>query len=247
MNQVVEIEHKTPQPVSEAVSFLAMIERAARDPSVDVDKFERLMLMKERVEANAARKAFNAAVAVAKGEIGLIVKNAKGHNDKAYADFAAIASVVDPVLAAHGLTYRFRTQQTDRINVTCILSHSDGHSEETTLAGPPDTSGSKNAIQAIGSTLTYLQRYSLIQSLGLAATKDDDAKSADKSLQSVVDEGRSIALKEGVIALGNWWQKTLTKDQRTALGSGVLSVLKWIAENGTNAPIDGYDDNSGAE
>ena len=62
--------------------------------------------------------------------------------------------------------------------MTCILSHKAGHSEETTLAGPADASGSKNAIQAIGSTLTYLQRYTLVQALGLAATLDDDGSSA---------------------------------------------------------------------
>ena len=53
-----------------------------------------------------------------------------------------------------------------------------GHSEETTLSGPADSSGSKNAIQAIGSTLTYLQRYSLVQMLGLAASNDDDGAAA---------------------------------------------------------------------
>mgnify|MGYP000541184124 FL=1 len=60
--------------------------------------------------------------------------------------------------------------------VTCILSHRDGHSEESSLSGPADASGSKNAIQAIGSTLTYLQRYTLVQALGLAAGDDDDGK-----------------------------------------------------------------------
>jgi uncharacterized protein YyaL (SSP411 family) len=61
--------------------------------------------------------------------------------------------------------------------VTCVL-FGHGHSEETTLSGPADASGSKNAIQAIGSTLTYLQRYSLVQALGLAAAEDDDGNTA---------------------------------------------------------------------
>ena len=86
--------------------------------------------------------------------------------------------MVDPIIGAHGLSYRFRTTQNDRISVTCILSHKAGHAEETTLSGPADSSGNKNAIQAIGSTLTYLQRYSLVQMLGLAAGNDDDGKAA---------------------------------------------------------------------
>lgn len=141
-----------------------------------IEVLTKLMDLSERWEANQARKAFDEAIAAAKSEIPPIVRSAKGHNDKKYADFAAIASVVDPIISRHGLSYRFRTMQDDKIRVTCVLSHKAGHSEETTLAGPSDTTGNKNAIQAIGSTLTYLQRYSLVQALGLAAANDDDGK-----------------------------------------------------------------------
>lgn len=166
---------------SETEAVLNMIERAARDPSVDMDKMLKLMDMRERSEIKQARVAFDEAISAAKGKIPPITRNATGHNDKKYADFAAIAKVVDPILAEHGLSYRFRTTQNDKISVTCILSHKAGHSEETTLVGPPDASGSKNAIQAIGSTLTYLQRYSLVQMLGLAASKDDDGRAAGEN------------------------------------------------------------------
>jgi hypothetical protein len=155
-----------------------MLARAVQS-GADLDMIEKLMGLQERWEASHARKAFDEAIAAAKSKIPPIERNAKGHNDKRYANFAAIAKVVDPILSENGLSYRFRTNQAERISVTCILSHKAGHSEETTLSGPADTSGSKNAIQAIGSTLTYLQRYSLVQMLGLAASTDDDGKSAD--------------------------------------------------------------------
>jgi len=160
-----------------ALTPLAMLNRAM-ETGASMEVLEKFMSLHERWEAGNARKAFDAAISEAKAEIPPIVKNAKGHNDKRYANFAAIAAVVDPILSKHGLSYRFRTAQTDKISVTCVLSHRDGHNEETTLAGPADNSGSKNAIQAIGSTLTYLQRYSLIQALGLAATEDDDGRAA---------------------------------------------------------------------
>jgi hypothetical protein len=143
--------------------------------SGNIELAEKLMGLHERWEKNQARKAFDAAISTAKAAIPPIVRNRSGHNSKKYADFAAIALVVDPILSTHGLGYRFRSTQTDaRISVTCILFHRDGHAEDTTLSGPADTSGSKNAIQAIGSTLTYLQRYSLVQMLGLAASDDDN-------------------------------------------------------------------------
>lgn len=157
-----------------------------------IETLERLMNLQERYEAGQARRAFDEAIAEAKAEIGPIGRNKTGHNAKKYADFAAIASAVDPVLSRHGLSYRFQTSQGDRIAVTCILSHRGGHSEQTTLEGPPDTGGSKNAIQAIGSTLTYLQRYSLVQMLGLAAADDDDGKATAKDTEVVSDEQAAI-------------------------------------------------------
>lgn len=148
-----------------------VVARAVESGNWDiVDKY---MALQERYEANQARKSFNEAIAAAKAEIGPITKNRTGHNGK-YADIGAIAKAIDNVLSKYGLGYRYRSAQADRITVTCILFHKLGHSEETTLSGPPDTSGSKNSIQAIGSTLTYLERYTLIMALGLAISSDDD-------------------------------------------------------------------------
>lgn len=199
--------NEMPAPRVETGSAITPMEmlNAAVQRGADLDVLTKLMDLQERWEKNQARKDFDEAIAAAKAEIGPVIRNAKGHNNKAYADFAAIARSVDPIITAHGLSYRFRTTQTERINVTCVLSHKSGHFEETTLSGPPDASGSKNAIQAIGSTLTYLQRYSLIQALGLAAANDDDGATSDeatgpisaeqaKRLMSLVDEtGTDIA------------------------------------------------------
>src|SRR5262249_50835070 len=69
----------------------------------------------------------------------------------------------------------FRPSQDDgRIKVACILAHVDGHREESTLSSSADVSGNKNSIQAVGSAVTYLQRYTLKMALGLAAAVDDD-------------------------------------------------------------------------
>lgn len=157
---------------------MGILDRAVAQ-GANVETLEKLMGLQERFEKNQARKEFDEAVAAAKAEIPPIVRNRQGHNEKRYVDFSAIARVVDPIITKHGLSYRFRTAQSDRISVTCVLSHRAGHFEETTLTGPADSTGNKNAIQAIGSTLTYLQRYSLVQMLGLAASDDDDGKAGD--------------------------------------------------------------------
>lgn len=184
--QVMERDERPAGSVSVIVTPMQMIERALSN-NASLEVIEKFMALQERWEKSEARKAFDAAIAGAKATIEPAVRNATGHNNRRYANFAAIAEAVKEPLAQHGLSYRFRTVQAERISVTCILSHRDGHSEENTLSGPPDKTGIKNDIQAIGSTLTYLQRYSLIQALGIATTEDDDGKAAG-GVGSITDE-----------------------------------------------------------
>jgi hypothetical protein len=160
--------------------------------SGNLELAEKLMGLQERWERNQARKAFDNAMAEAKSEMPIIIKDQtvdfssqKGRTNYKYEDMAGLARQVDPILSKHGLSYRYRTSSDkESMTVTCIVSHRDGHSEENSLTAPNDLSGNKNAIQAIGSTQTYLQRYTLKAALGLAASKDDDAKSADVELIS---------------------------------------------------------------
>jgi len=221
------IEHE-PSAVrkNNAITPLEMLDRALSS-GADPDTLAKLMALQERWQANQARMAFDEAISNAKAEIKPVIRNAKGHNDKRYADFAAIASAVDPIITKFGLSYRFKTTQTDRISVTCVLSHKEGHFEETTLAGPPDTSGNKNAIQAIGSTLTYLQRYSLTQALGLAATNDDDGKAA--GLGETITEDQAMYLRELIEAVG--------ADERRFCAHGKVERLEDIRADQFDAAV----------
>ncbi len=196
MTAQVKNEVVTLQPSAMALTPMDMLDRAITS-GASIEVLQRLMDLQERWDRNQARRAFDDAVASAKAEIKPVVRNATGHNSKRYADFAALALAVDPIISKFGLSYRFRTAQSDKIAVTCILSHKAGHYEETTLAGPADTTGNKNAIQAIGSTLTYLQRYSLVQALGLAASNDDDGAAA--GLGEKINEEQLAAIQTLIV------------------------------------------------
>lgn len=171
-----------------------MLNRAVSQ-GANIDVLEKLMALNERWEASQARRAFDDAIASAKAEIppirknrhvGFAAKNGGARTDYDYEDLAEIARTIDPILGKHGLTYRWRT--TSEVNqpivVTCILSHRAGHREENTLMAGRDESGNKNSIQAVGSTATFLQRYTLKASLGLAAANDDDGRAAGASVAS---------------------------------------------------------------
>lgn len=160
----------------------------AVDGGADVATLEKLLDLQQRWQADEARRAFDAAMSDAKAKMPKITKGREVDytNDKGkrtnyrYEDLASIAETINPILSEHGLSYRFRTESPPNapISVTCIISHRLGHSEENTLSAPRDEGAGKNSIQAIGSAVTYLQRYTLKAALGLAASYDDDGRLA---------------------------------------------------------------------
>lgn len=179
-----------------ALTPMHMLERAIKS-GAGIEVLTKLMDLQEQWEGRQARKAFDEALSAAKTEIPVIVKNrqvgfdsktpGKSSTNYKHEDLAEIARTVDPILGKHGLSYRFRTtsRPNEPITVTCIVSHRLGHSEENTLCAGRDDTGNKNSIQALGSTLTYLQRYALKAALGLAASHDDDGIAAGNASKPI--------------------------------------------------------------
>ena len=196
MTALAAVERMEPEAhTGTALTPMDMVGRAVAS-GASIEVVEKLMALHERWEANQGRKAFDEAMSAAKAEIPVIFKSrevdftsSKGRTHYRYEDLAEIAKTVNPILGRHGLSYRFRTTSpaNEPVTVTCIVSHRQGYSEENTLSAGRDESGNKNSIQAIGSTLTYLQRMTLKAALGLAASSDDDGKAAE-SVETISDE-----------------------------------------------------------
>lgn len=176
--------------------FLATVERFVSDPGIDPNKLTVLLDQQFRYEDRKAQRRFDEALAHAKAEIPIIKKSKlvgyelkKAGADRTsywHEDLADIIEIVNPILSRHGLNVTWRTktekQQIEsngevsfaiEVMVTCVVA-GFGHREETTISAMADKSGSKNSVQAVGSTQTYLQRYTIKTMLGLAAAKDDD-------------------------------------------------------------------------
>lgn len=152
--------------------------RVAMNQGADLDKLTKLMDLQERWERSEAQKAFVVALNAFKADPPVITKNkavAFGNTRYSHATLDHVCDAVIKGLSRHGICHRWKVaQDAEWITVTCLLTHCLGHSEETTLKGCPDNSGSKNSIQAIASTVTYLQRYTLLAATGLAAGGTDD-------------------------------------------------------------------------
>lgn len=167
---------------------------------LSIEKLQQLMELQLKWEANEARKAFVSAMNAFKANPPTIVKNrdvAFGNTKYSHATLDNVCEQVTKALSVHGITHRWKIDDSgDMIAVTCVLTHGRGHSEETTMRGPADQSGSKNPIQARASTITYLERYTLLAATGLAAGNDTDG-ATEESSPSLSDE-RFLALQDGI-------------------------------------------------
>jgi len=157
-----------------------MMERGIK---IDVDQMAKMQEIAERFEANEARKAFHVAMAKFKEDPPKIFKNktvtyGTGDNKTSYKHItlAKLATILDEAFSKCDLSFTWKTEDLEKglIKVTCILTHMLGHSESSCMTSLADGSGSKNPIQAKGSAITYLQRYTLKSVAGVAEEGDDD-------------------------------------------------------------------------
>lgn len=196
MNAVTKPKHEvaTVEHARNALTPMELLDRAITSGAAP-EVLGKMMELQERFDAGQNRKAFDVAMAAAQAEMPAITKDKtvdftsqKGRTTYKHATLGNIEKTVKPVLARHGLHYRYNTKsEPERMTVTCIVAHRAGHFEENTLSGPLDTSGNKNSLQSIGSTQSYLQRYTLMAALGLGASEDDDGKAAGTG-ETITDE-----------------------------------------------------------
>lgn len=172
-------------PLAGALAFL----QAGGNP----EQLREMMQLEREWKADLAKQAFNDAMAAFKLEAIVIIKDktvsyptqrkdgSVGANTSyKHATLGNVVETVMPRLAAHGLSHSWNPRrEADRVVVTCTITHKQGHSESVTLDAPLDSSGSKNNIQAMGSSVSYLSRYTFLSICGLATKEmDDDAKGA---------------------------------------------------------------------
>ena len=163
---------QVPAPVV-PITPMQMLEIAVQQ-GADLDKLKQLMDLNDRYEAAQAKKAYNVAMSAFRAECPIIDRTREGHNSK-YAGLAEALEQIKELISRNGLSHGWKTnQEIGYVTVECTVTHVDGHQESTSLTAEPDLSGNKNSIQAIGSSVSYLQRYTLFAILGLAAKDQDD-------------------------------------------------------------------------
>lgn len=191
------IEHETPireltlepQPerqmpaiqAPQTMTPMAMLSIAVQQ-GADLDRLQKLMDLQDRFEAKEARKAYTEAVAAFKAEAPVVTKDKDNlQYGSRYSSIGNTVTTINPTLSKFGLSASWDVDQSDAIEVTCILAHKAGHSESRKIKASPDDTGKKNALQQIKSTVTYLKLATFELVTGIASTEanqDDDGNSS---------------------------------------------------------------------
>lgn len=183
MNAVV----RTNEP--EPASMLAVIQRVAMDPACDIDKMERLLQMKERIDARDAEAEFNAAMSAAQSEMGRISADANNPQTRSkYASYGKLDSVLRPIYTRHGFALSFDetdSPKADHVRILCRVSHKAGYSRIYQKDMPADGKGAKGGdvmtkTHATGAAQSYGMRYLLKGIFNVAIGEEDNDGNASE-------------------------------------------------------------------
>lgn len=198
-----------PVIASEAAAVINMIDRAARDPSVDIDKLQRLMEMRKTIETEAAEKAFNIAMKAAQAEMGRISTDAENKQTRSrYATYAKLDSILRPIYTKHGFSLSFdegESPKPEHIRCLCYVSHDAGFTRTYRKDMPADGKGAKGGdvmtkTHATGAASSYGARY-LLKGIFNVAIGEDDRDGNDPEPSGVISENqfkRLVALADEV-------------------------------------------------
>lgn len=184
-------------PASDNAAMLAVIERAAANPEVNIDKMERLLAMRERMEEREAKKAYNSAMRVAQEEMATIHQDmANTQTRSRYASYAALDKVIRPIYTKHGFSVEFDTGDDapeNHVRVICEVSHQDGFSKKRHFDIPADGKGAKGGdvmtkTHAAMSAVSYGRRGLLKMVFNLSEGEDDDGNAAGGEPKKITDE-----------------------------------------------------------
>lgn len=250
MNTALEIHEPVSTavaPASESAAIFSIIERAARDPQVDLDKMERLMAMRERELSRQAEQAFNLAMKAAQAEMRTIGADANNSQTRSkYATYAKLDSVLRPIYTKHGFSISFDeddSPKADHIRVLCYVAHEAGYTRTYRKDMPADGKGAKGGdvmtkTHATGAAASYGMRY-LLKGIFNVAVGEEDADGNEPVSRQSITEDQVIQLREMIEVSGADMQRFLKfgnleklSDMRADDFPAAMAMLKKRMETG---------------
>lgn len=236
------VQHKPSELATIAPRQITALDlmQAATAANMTPETISKFLDMHERIEANNARKAYHAARAAFKRDCPPIVRRtpnaqftrAGTNQPRMYASRTDIAQAIDATLAANGLHYDWTRMvvENGKMSITCVVSHQDGYSTESTVTGlVVDSKAGCSDLQKSGTAQEYGMRYSLIQALGLTSCDEDtDGEDDPATINESQRADIEITLAEtkaDVAAFLKWAGVEKVKDIRAARYPAIMAAL----------------------
>lgn len=227
------MKHDPANEPQASATILDVVERAAKDPTVDIDKMERLWAMRERELARVSQQDFNEALNQVQAEMGRVATNrSNSQTGSRYADYAALDRVLRPIYIAHGFALSFTTEDgagVGEIRVVATLAHRGGHTARYQIDMPADGKGAKGndvmtKTHATGSAMSYGQRYLLKSIFNVAVGETDDDGNAANARTSPEQEAKAAEFIQAITEADT--PKSLTENVgKTIAASGLPPKL----------------------
>ena len=186
MSSVIDLsrapERREVAPVSEAHAMVSAIERAARDPAVNIEKMERLFSMAKEIRQEIAGQAFNAAMNACQAEMRPIATDAENpQTHSKYATYGKLDRALRPIYTKHGFSISYDeadSPKPEHVRVLAYVSHSGGFTRTYRRDMPADGKGAKGGdamtkTHAAGAAHSYGSRYLLKGIFNIAIGEED--------------------------------------------------------------------------
>lgn len=177
-------------PVNEGQSNIERMLMLAVEQKLPIETLEKLLAMRKELKAEAALEAFNEALAAFQAECPVIDKdkhvlfNTKS-GEKVNYHYAPIDSIIRQVqglLGKHGLSYKFKLEETPKgIKAICILTHKLGHCETSDFTADMAGTSLMSSAQVSSSKATFAKRNAFCNVTGIVTGDDDIDAQKDKT------------------------------------------------------------------
>lgn len=213
--------------------------KMAIEKGLQINELRAILDLQKEWESRVSLREFNEAIAKFQALVKPVSRSSAvkyqgkgGTVNFKFAGLSEILPAITPVLSECGLSVRWKNEDVNnQLKITCIVSHVGGHSESCSMMGEPDVSGGKNNIQAKGSTMTYLQRYTLNLLLAISTEEDNDGAGGAPVSKPKPNESQWNTIKDRVKG-GLSIEKIL---EHFTLHEGEINFLQDLTKRDDNA------------
>jgi hypothetical protein len=197
MSVIVKADGKLATREHQPASLLEVISRAASDPTIDVEKMERLVELSRSIKRDEAEAAFNVAMSTCQEEMRPISADATNPQTRSkYASYGKLDRVLRPIYTRHGFSLSFsdgETEKPEHVRVTCLVRHKQGHKESHWKDMAADGKGAKGGdvmtkTHALGAAQQYGMRYLLKGIFNVAIGEDDTDGNQPGAIETLTQE-----------------------------------------------------------